>query len=89
MACETWTLLADFGKKKRIQAFETKCMTKLLSISNLKQTSDWMWSKINFLVGPQEPLLATGKKQKLAWFGHFKRHDSLSKTILQGTLEGG
>ncbi|GFR94069.1 endonuclease-reverse transcriptase [Elysia marginata] len=25
---------------------------------------------------------------KLAWFGHVPRHDSLSKTILQGTVEG-
>ena len=46
-------------------------------------------SKINFLVGPQEPLLATSKRRKLAWFEHVTRHDSLFKTILQGTLEGG
>ena len=41
-------------------------------------------SKINFLVSSQEPLLATVKRRKLAWFGHVTRHDSLSKTILQG-----
>ena len=36
---ETWTLLADF--ERRIQAFETKCMRKLLRISNLEhKTSD-------------------------------------------------
>ena len=29
------------------------------------------------------------KRRKLAWFGHVTRHDSLSKTILQGILEGG
>ncbi|GFR88836.1 UDP-glucuronosyltransferase 2A1-like [Elysia marginata] len=39
-------------------------------------------------VDPQEPLLATVKRRKLAWFGHVTRHDSLSKTILQGTVEG-
>ncbi|GFR76872.1 UDP-glucuronosyltransferase 2A1-like [Elysia marginata] len=39
-------------------------------------------------VGPQEPLLATVKRRKLAWFGHVTRHDSLSKTILQATVEG-
>ena len=53
------------------------------------KTNDWVWSKINYLVGPQEPLLATVKRRKLAWFGHITRHDSLFKTILQGTLEGG
>ena len=45
--------------------------------------------KINFLVGPQEPLLETVKRRKLEWFGHVTRHDSLSKTILQCALEGG
>ena len=40
-----------------------------------------------FSYGPQEPLLATVKKRKLAWFGHVTCHHSLSKTILQGTLE--
>ena len=43
---------------------------------------------INFLVGPEEPLLATVKRRKLAWFGHVACHDSLSKTILQGIFEG-
>ena len=86
--CETWALLADW--RKRIQAFETKCMRKLLNISFLEhKTNDWVWSKINFLVGPQEPLLATVKKWKLAWIGHVTYHDSLSKIILQGTLECG
>ena len=41
------------------------------------------------VMGPQEPLLATVKRRKLAWFGHVTRHDSLPKTILQGTSEGG
>ena len=29
-------------------------------------TNDWVLCKINFLVGPQEPLLASVKRQKLA-----------------------
>ena len=57
--CETWTPLAD-TEKKRIQAFETKCMRKLLCISYLEhKTNDWVRNKVNFLMGPQEPLLAT------------------------------
>ena len=64
-SCETWTLLAD--SEKRIQAFKTKCMRKLLRISYLEhKTNNWVRSKINFLVGPQEPLLATVKRWKLA-----------------------
>ena len=29
------------------------------------------------------------KRSKLTWFGHVIRHNTLSKTILQGTLKGG
>ena len=54
-------------------------MKKLLLISYLvHKTNDWVRSKSNFLVGPQESLLATIKRRKLAWFGHVARHDSFS-----------
>ena len=80
--CKTWTL-------PLIQAFETKYLRKL-RISYLEhKTNDWVRSKINFFVGPKEPLLTTVERLKLAWFGYVTRHDSLSKTILQGTLKGG
>ena len=63
--------------KKRTQAFETRCMRTLLRISFLEhKTNDRVRSKINFLVGPHEPLLATVERRKLAWFGHITRHDS-------------
>ena len=76
--------------EKRIQTFGTECLRRLLCITHLKhRTVDWVWSKIKFLVGSQEPLLATVYRQKLAWFRHVTYHDSLSKTILQGTLKGG
>jgi hypothetical protein len=34
----------------------------------------------------QEQLLSVVKRHKLTWYGHVTRHDSLSKTILQGTV---
>ena len=75
--------------EKGIQAFETKCPKKLVRISCLEhETNDWVQIEIFFHVGPQEPLLATVKRRKLALFRRVTRHDSLSKTILQGTLEG-
>ena len=39
-------------------------------------------------MGPQELLLAAVKRRKFEWFRHVTRHGSLSKTLLQGTLEG-
>ena len=67
--CNTWTLLA--GSEKRIQSFESKCTRKLLRISCLEHsnTNDCVPSKLNFLVDPQKPFLATDKRRKLAWFG--------------------
>ncbi|GFR93520.1 retrovirus-related Pol polyprotein LINE-1 [Elysia marginata] len=85
--CETWTLLAD--TERRIQLFENKCLRKLLRISYKDHvTNESVRELVVAYVGPQEPLLATVKRRKLAWFGHVTRHDSLSKTILQGIVEG-
>ena len=70
--------------KKRIQAFETKCMRKLLRIPYLEhKTNDWVRSTTTFLVGSQKPFLATVKRRKLRWFGHVTRYDSLSKTMVR------
>ncbi|XP_076456851.1 uncharacterized protein LOC143291108 [Babylonia areolata] len=86
--CETWTLMAE--TERRIQAFKTKCLRRLLHISYKKhKTNDYVRNLVSNLVGPQEPLLATVKQWKMAWFGHVIRHNTLSKTILQGTVEGG
>ena len=52
------------------------------------QTSDWVQSKINFLVGIQESLLATVKSQIHVWLGHVTFHNSLSKNHPSGHLGG-
>ena len=88
--CEMWTLIAD--SEKRTQAFETKCHRKLLRIPYLEHmTNDWVRNKTNSLVGPQEPLLATFGRRKLAWLGHVTRvrHNSFFKPTPQGPSEGG
>ena len=75
--------LAD--SETRIQAFESKCLRKLLRISYLEhKTNGLVRSKISFLLGSQEPLLATVERLKLAWSGHVTLHDSFCKTILGG-----
>ena len=66
--CETWTLLVDSNttKQKRIPAFETKCLRKRLRSSYLEhKTNERVRSNISFLVGPQEPLVATVKRRNL------------------------
>ena len=71
-----------FLTEKRIQAFKTKCLMKILIVSYLEHKSnDWVQRKINFLVGPQEPLLATVKRWKLAWFGYVTCRDNFSRVM--------
>ena len=85
--CESWTLTAEL--ERRIEAFETKSYRRMLGISWFQhKTNEYVLNKVFSLAGPQEPLLSIVKRRKLSWFGHTTRHDSLSKTILQGTLEG-
>ena len=86
--CESWTLTAD--STKRIQAFRNKCYRRMLGISwkDLK-TNEFVQRGIKARAGQQENLLGIVKRRKLAWFGHISRHNSLAKTVLQGTLEGG
>ena len=89
-SCETCTLHAE--TERRIQAFETKCVRRLLRISYREnKTNEFVRSKVNFMAGEQEPLQASShcKMEKdVSWYGHIIRHDSLGKTILQCTLKG-
>ena len=50
------------------------------------KTNDWVRSKINFLMGPQEPLLVTVKRRTLTWFGHVTRQPLQNHP--SGHLEG-
>ena len=86
--CESLTLTGD--SIKRIQAFENKCYRRMLGISwKGRKTNEFVQRGIKARAGKQENLLGIVKRRKLAWFGHISRHNSLAKTVLQGTLEGG
>ena len=85
--CESWTLNAE--AERRIQAFENKCYRKLLGIRyQERKTNEYVLLQVHKLAGKQESLLSTVRRRKMKWFGHIVRHDSLTKTILQGTVEG-
>ena len=87
-ACETWTLTADL--ERRIAAMEMRCYRRLLGISYLQHiTNVEIRRRITQEIGTHEDLLTTVKKRKLRWYGHVTRSSGLSKTILQGTVQGG
>ena len=86
-ASETWTIKAD--EQRKLEAFENKCFRRMLRVSYVEhRTNASIREEIEHHVGAQEPLMSLVKKKKLKWFGHVTRHDSISRDILQGTVEG-
>ena len=62
------------------------CYRKLLQISwTQKITNVEVRSRLNVT---SSHLFKHYKKQKLSYFGHLKRHDTLERTILEGRIEG-
>ena len=83
---ESWNLNANITEK--MQAFENKSHRKLLCITYKEgKTNIVVKNKINTLIGTFEPLLQTIRRRKLKWFGHTSRHNSITKSILQGMVE--
>ena len=86
-ACESWTLTAEL--QRRLQAVEMRCLRRLLGISYSDHiTNEEIRQAVTQQVKHYEDLLTTAKKRKLRWYGHVTRSDGLSKTILQGTVQG-
>jgi len=85
--CESCILTSE--TERRIQAFEYRCMKKILKIRyTAHRTSEFVWKEITDAMGTQEHLLATIKRKKLRWFGHVNRSTGLAKLIMKGSVEG-
>ena len=82
--CEAWTLTKL--DEKKITAFEMKCYRKILRIPwTARRTNKSVLEELDMT---DCELLNLIKKQKLAYFGHVCRHDTLEKVCLSGMLEG-
>ena len=85
--CESWTISAISTKK--LQGFENKSHRKLLGITYREmKTNEYIKGVMISLIGTYEPIVQSIRRRKLKWYGHTIRHDNLSKTILQGMVEG-
>ena len=68
---------------------EMRRYCNILSISYKDRvTNEKVRSTIRHHIGPHEDLLTTVKIRKLKWFGHVTRSCGLTKTVLQGPVEG-
>ena len=87
--CTSWAGLLTLRKKrkekKKDPGFRDQKLKKLLRMSYLERnTND---EQDDLPCGLRGTSSGNCQETKLSSFGHVTRHDSLSKTILQGTLE--
>ena len=82
---ETWSVSKEAEKK--INAFEFKCYRKILRILwTAKRTNASILNHFGNI--PEHWLQNTIVRQKMKFFGHIKRHQSLEKQIYEGIVPG-
>ena len=82
--CETWTLKK--AERRRIDAFELWCWSRLLRVSWAARRSN---QSILKEISPGCSLEGLMLKLKLQYFGHLmRRADSFEKTVMLGKIEG-
>lgn len=83
--CEAWTLKKE--EERRIQAFENKCIRKLLRIPWTRLLTT---KQVYEIAQTESELLSHVKSRKLRYFGHVMRHphDSIEGSVMVGLVEG-
>ena len=80
---ETWTMYK--GTSDKIQALEMWILRRMLKISWKDKVSN---KEVLSRIGVKRKLLQKMKTQKLSYFGHTVRHDSIQNKILNGRIAG-
>ena len=83
--CEAWTLKKE--EERRIQAFENKCLRKILRVPWTKKLTN---EQVYFIAGTKQELLTHVKTRKLRYFGHVMRQqkESIENNLMTGLMEG-
>ena len=85
-ACEKWTITKKLQRK--ITTLKMRCLRRLLNISYRDRiTNIEVRNRVTKEIGPHSEILAMVIAKKLRLFGHVTRSKSMSKTILQGSIE--
>ena len=80
--CESWTIKK--AKRRKIDAFELWCWTRLLRVPWTARRSN---QSILKEISPECSLEGLMLKLKLQYFGHLMRTDSFEKTLVMGKSE--
>ena len=81
--CESWTIKK--AKRRKIDAFELWCWTRLLRVPWTARRSN---QSIPKEISCEYSLEGQMLKLKLQYFGHLMRTDSFEKTLMLGKIEG-
>ena len=83
--CESWTLKKE--EERRIQAFENKCLRKMLRVSWTQMMNN---DTVYKTAGAAMELLGHVKGRKLRYFGHMIRNqqDTIESSVMTGLVEG-
>ena len=80
--CESWTIKK--AEHRRIDAFELWCWRRLLRVPWTPRRSN---QSILKEISPEYSLEGLMLKLKLQYFGHFRRTNSMEKTLMLGKIE--
>lgn len=81
--CETWTISAT--EKRKLEAFEMWCYRKMLRIKWIDRITN---EAVLIRIKEKEILWHTVKVRRAKMIGHLLRHESLTKTVIEGDVEG-
>ena len=82
--CETWTLTKPL--ERHIAAFELWLYRRMARIPWTDKITN---REVLIRVGKgKTELLRRLKRQRMTYYGHIRRHDSMQKTILEGRVDG-
>jgi len=81
--CETWTISAI--EKRKLEAFEVWCYRKMLRIKWIDRITN---EAVLIRIKENKILWHTVKVRRAKMIGHLLRHESLTKTVIEGDVEG-
>jgi len=81
--CEIWTISAI--EKRKLEAFEMWCYSKMLRIKWIDRITN---EEVINRIKEKKVLWHTIKVRRAKMIGHLPRHESLSKTVIEGDVEG-
>ena len=88
--CESWIWCRRIWRGESIQAIENKCYRRMFGLSYRHHKTETTNMYGNRSISSPDAMSFHCRLSylKLSWFDHIRRHDTLPKSKLQGTVDG-